>query len=61
MKITRHKGREADQSHNYTIDVTRGELKLIDQCLQTSLEFTPDNAGYDQIISMSKEIAKYIE
>lgn len=62
MKISRHKGVEADQSHNYTIECTRSELKDLDSVLSSAIEDdTLDDNTIDRYIEIQTEIAKYIE
>jgi hypothetical protein len=62
MNINRHKGTEADQSHNYMIDVTRAELKTLDDAIQYYLtDDELDSDTYDILTRMGNVIAKFIE
>lgn len=66
-RISRHRGTEADQSHNYTIDVTRGELEDIAYvlgCYGDSEEVIMER-GKGEIVNrldkLREELNKYIE
>jgi hypothetical protein len=63
MKIKSHKGVEADQSHNYTIEVTRTELHNIYDSMwdyiETNDELTKEII--DSCNSMLEELDKFVE
>ena len=72
MNIKAHKGIQADQSHNYMLDLTRGELKFVFEGLGCFLdqieEYSADGDGndgkdeeYERIQNMREAMRKYIE
>lgn len=65
MIIKQHKGKslgEADQSHNYTIDVNRTELNHINNALHSYNQSVATTDIADSVIMpMLKELDKFVE
>jgi hypothetical protein len=62
MRIQQHKGVEADQSHNYTIDLSRGELTHFYDILGLAKgHYDSDDSLKQRIEEYEKEFEKFLE